>query len=86
MPDTTFGAVPGFDAAALPAEGQRQAAQAATARSYSGEQGPQVIADITAQQRASNIAYFRSMLAAAVATGQSTSAAISALAELGIRP
>jgi hypothetical protein len=86
MPDSTFGTSQAFDSASATAEMQKQSAQAAIGRAYTGEFGPQVDSDKAALQKAANVAYFKAMLAAAVATGQSTSAAISALMELGVRP
>jgi hypothetical protein len=86
MPDSTFNASPGFDLAATAAEGQRQAAQAASTRVNFGEVGPAVDADKGARQKQADINYFKAMLASAVQNGTSTSAALSALLELGIRP
>jgi hypothetical protein len=83
MPNTTFGFNSQFDAAVFSAEQQRQAAAAATISAYTSEQGPQIIADLTARQKAADIAYFRAVKAAAVASGASPSAAISALIALG---
>jgi hypothetical protein len=82
MPNTTFGANPQFDAAVAAAESARQSAYASAALAYAGESGPQVSADTLARQRAAEIQYFRTLKAASIQFGVSSSAFISALVEL----
>jgi hypothetical protein len=74
--------VAAFDAVAARAEQARQSSQAAASANAAGRQGPEPPITLQASIRASDIAYYKALLASAVQNGLSTSAAISALREL----
>jgi len=74
---------PAMAAAILAAEQQRQSAQAAARAEYANLQGPDPSSTLTALIKQSDIQYYRSLIVAALANGQTVSPFKQALVALG---